>query len=162
MGTRTFCEKVRVPNSRAALAAGMTSGRQCSIGLLAGRASMEAAIKIAWLLLALIHASPAAVLFRPSLVGRLYGISPDGPTGLLLTHRGATFLAIVVAAIWAAFEPSVRRLGSLVVGIAILSYLLLYVRAGLPPGPLRTIAAVDTFALAPLLLIAWNAWRPER
>lgn len=121
---------------------------------------MELATKIAWLLLALVHVSPAAVLFRPSLVQRLYGLAPEGPTGLLLTHRGATFLVLVVAAVWAAFDPSVRRLCSVAVAIAILSYLFLYVRAGLPPGPLQTIAAVDAFALAPLLFVAWGAWRP--
>ncbi len=104
--------------------------------------------------------SPAAVLFRPSLVQSLYGVAPDGPTGLLLTHRGATFLAIVVAAIWAAFDPSVRRLCTVAVAIAVISYLILYFRAGLPEGPLRTIAAVDSFALAPLLFVTWSAWRP--
>lgn len=121
---------------------------------------MEIATKIAWFLLALVHASPAAVLFRPSLVQRLYGFSPEGPTGLLMTHRGATFLAIVVAAVWAAFDPSVRRLCTVAVAIAVLSYLLLYVRAGLPEGPLRTIAVADALALAPLLLVIWSAWRP--
>lgn len=120
---------------------------------------MEIATKIAWFLLALVHASPAAVLFRPGLVQTLYGASPEGATGLLLTHRGATFLAIVVAAVWAAFDPSVRRLCTIVVAIAILGYLFLYVRAGLPAGPLRTIAAADAFAVAPLLLVAWAAWR---
>lgn len=121
---------------------------------------MEMATKIAWFLLALVHLSPAAVLFRPGLVQKLYGISPEGPTGLLLTHRGATFLAIVVAAIWAAFDPSVRRVCTVVVAIAVVSYLVLYIRAGLPGGPLRAIAAVDAFALAPLLLVAWRAWHP--
>lgn len=121
---------------------------------------MEIATKIAWLLLALVHVSPAAVLFRPGLLERLYGASPEGPSGLLLTHRGATFLAIVVAAIWAAFDPSVRRLCSVAVAIAVLSYLILYLRAGAPEGPLRTVAAVDAFALVPLLLVAWSAWRP--
>jgi hypothetical protein len=120
---------------------------------------MEIATKIAWFLLALVHASPAAVLVRPSLVLRLYGVSPEGAVGLLLTHRGATFLAILVAAVWAAFDPSVRRLCSVAVAIAILSYLILYVRADMPEGPLRTIAAVDAFALAPLLLVSWSAWR---
>ena len=120
---------------------------------------MEIATKIAWLLLALVHASPAAVLFRPGLVQRLYGISADGPAGLLLTHRGATFVAIVVACLWAAFDPSVRRLATVVVAIAVLGYLFLYARAGMPEGPLRTIAAVDAIALAPLLLVIWSAWR---
>lgn len=121
---------------------------------------MEIATKIAWLLLAAVHVSPAAVLFRPSLVQTLYGASPYGPAGLLLTHRGAIFLAIVVAALWAAFDPSVRRLASVLVGITVILFLLLYVRAGLPDGPLRKIATVDALALAPLLLVAWSAWRP--
>ena len=121
---------------------------------------MEIATKIGWALLALVHVSPAAVLFRPSLVEQLYGVAPEGPTGLLLTHRGATFLAIVVAAIWAAFDPSVRRLCTVAVAIAVISYLILYIRAGLPEGPLRTIAAADAFALAPLLFVTWSAWRP--
>lgn len=121
---------------------------------------MEIATKIAWFLLALVHVSPAAVLFRPSLVQALYGTSPDPVASLLLTHRGATFLAIVVAALWAAFDPSVRRLCTFVVAIAVLGYLLLYARAGLPEGPLRNIAAVDALALAPLVLVIWSAWRP--
>ena len=120
---------------------------------------MEMVTKTAWFLLALVHAPPAAVLFRPSLVQTLYGAAPEGPNGLLLTHRGATFLAIVVAATWAAFDPSVRRLCTVVVAIAVLGYLFLYARAGLPEGPLRTIAVADAFAVAPLMLVAWAAWR---
>jgi hypothetical protein len=120
---------------------------------------MELATKVAWLLLALVHVSPAAVLFRPNLVQKLYGTGSEGAAGLLLTHRGATFLAIVIAAVWAAFDPSVRRLCTVVVAIAILGYLFLYARAGLPEGPLRTIAAVDALALGPLLLVTWSAWR---
>ena len=121
---------------------------------------MEMATKVAWFLLALVHASPAAVLFRPGLLQNLYGAVPEGATGLLLTHRGATFLAIVVAAVWAAFDPSVRRLCTVIVAIAVLSYLILYARAGMPQGPLRTIAAADALALAPLSLVIWSAWRP--
>jgi hypothetical protein len=121
---------------------------------------MEIATKIAWFLLAAVHVSPAAVLFRPSLVQTLYGTSSEGPAGLLLTHRGATFLAIVVAAVWAAFDPSVRRLCTVVVATAVLGYLILYARAGMPEGPLRTVAAADALALAPLALVIWSAWRP--
>jgi hypothetical protein len=121
---------------------------------------MEMATKVAWFLLALVHVSPAAVLFRPGLVETLYGIPPTGPTSLLLTHRGATFLAIVVAAVWAAFDPSARRLCTVILAIAVLGYLVLYVRAGMPEGPLRTIAAADALALAPLALVMWSAWRP--
>lgn len=121
---------------------------------------MELATKAAWFLLALVHVSPAAVLFRPDFVQKLYGVPVDGATSLLLTHRGATFLAIVVAAVWAAFDPSVRRLCTVIVGIAVVGYLILYARAGMPEGPLRTVAAADAFALAPLGLAMWSAWRP--
>ena len=121
---------------------------------------MEIATKIAWFLLALVHVSPAAVLFRPGLVQKLYGVPADGATSLLLTHRGATFLAIVVAAVWAAFDPSARRLCTVILGIAVVGYLILYARAGMPEGPLRTIAAADALALAPLALVTWSAWRP--
>lgn len=121
---------------------------------------MEVATKIAWFLLALVHVSPAAVLFRPDLVQKLYGVPADGATSLLLTHRGATFLGIVVAAVWAAFDPSARRLCTVIVGIAVVGYLILYARAGMPEGPLRTVAAADAFALAPLALVMWSAWRP--
>jgi hypothetical protein len=120
---------------------------------------MEMATRIAWFLLAAVHVSPAAVLFRPGLVEQLYGTSPDGPASLLLTHRGATFLAILVAAIWAAFDPSVRRMAAVLVAITVVGFLLLYVRAGLPAGPLRKIAIVDALALAPLLFVLWSAWR---
>jgi hypothetical protein len=121
---------------------------------------MEIATKIAWLMLAAVHGSPAAVLFWPAAMQRLYGVSPEGPARLLLTHRGAAFLAVVVAAVWAAFDPPVRRMSAVLVGICVLGYILVYVRAGMPDGPLRTVAAVDALALAPLLLVAWNAWRP--
>lgn len=125
-----------------------------------GGRRVEIATKAAWLLLALVHVSPAAVLFRPSLVQTLYGAAPEGAVGVLMTHRGATFLAIVVAAAWAAFDPSVRRLATILVAIAVLGFLILYARAGMPGGPLRKIAAVDALALAPLLLVTWSAWRP--
>ncbi|HEX8223239.1 MAG TPA: hypothetical protein VF605_05430 [Allosphingosinicella sp.] len=118
------------------------------------------ATKIGWFLLALVHVSPAAVLFRPGLLRTLYGGEPERATSLLLTHRGAMFLAIVVAAFWAAFDPSVRRLCTVILAISVLGYLVLYARAGMPQGPMRIIAAADAVALAPLLLVTWSAWRP--
>jgi hypothetical protein len=40
-----------------------------------------------------------------------------------------------------------------------LGFLILYLRAGVPAGPLRTIAVVDAAALIPLLFVAASAWR---
>jgi hypothetical protein len=41
-----------------------------------------------------------------------------------------------------------------------LSFLLLYTRAGLPAGAMRTIALVDAAGLVPLAFVAVMAFRP--
>jgi hypothetical protein len=89
----------------------------------------------------------------------LYGVSPTGSSGVLLIHRGALFLAVVVVALFAAFAPEARRAATLLVGISVVGFLLVYYVAGAPEGALRTIAIVDVLALAPLALVSWNAWR---
>lgn len=78
---------------------------------------------------------------------------------MLLAHRGALFLAIVAACVYAAFDPPARRALSLVIAISVVGFLILYLRAGMPAGPLRTIALVDAAALIPLLFVAASAWR---
>jgi hypothetical protein len=123
--------------------------------------TMEITTKLAWGLLALAHLSPAAVAFVPSLVERLYGVSPAGDLGVLIAHRGALFLAIVAACVLAAFDPPARRALSVVVAISVIGFLALYLRAGAPSGPLRTIAIVDAATLLPLALVVVAAWRPQ-
>ena len=119
---------------------------------------MERLVVICWLILAAVHASPAAVLFRPALTETLYGVPPTGSTGLLVVHRGALFLAVFVVAVFAAFSPDARKAATLVVGVSLLSFLVLYAMAGAPQGPLRTIAVVDSLALLPLACVVWSAW----
>lgn len=114
---------------------------------------------VAWLLLAAVHAAPAAILFAPDLTQRLYGVASNGTAGLLIVHRGALFLAVLAVALFAAFNADARRAASLVVGISVLGFLFVYVRAGMPIGSLRTIALVDTIALLPLALVGYRAWR---
>ena len=118
---------------------------------------MEIWIRFAWLSLAVVHLAPSLVLFAPSLVQRLYGVAPTGDVGLLLVHRGALFLVVVVGALVSMFDPSVRRLMTLLVGISVVGFLLTYARAGFPEGPLRTIAVADAFALMPLVVVGWTA-----
>lgn len=119
---------------------------------------MEAVTKLAWLALAAIHATPAAVLFAPSLAQRLYGVSPTDDPGILIVHRGALFLGIVVLAVWAALDPNVRRAAGTVVAISVAGFLAVYVRSGAPDGALRSIAIADTVALIPLAWTVWHAW----
>ena len=116
-------------------------------------------VKIAWVLLALIHAAPAAVLFVPGAITRLYGVSPGGDVGVLLIHRGALFFAIVALCLFALFDPTARRAASVTVAISVLGFLGVYARAGFPAGPLRSIALVDLVAVAPLAVVLTGAWR---
>jgi hypothetical protein len=122
---------------------------------------MEMLVKAAWGLLALIHLAPAAVLVAPAALERLYGIAPDGDLGVLMRHRGALFLALVALAIVALVDPATRRAAGLAVAISVFGFLVVYVQAGLPAGPLRAIALADAIALAPLALVLAAAWLPQ-
>ncbi|MEL6564718.1 MAG: hypothetical protein AAFQ59_09770 [Pseudomonadota bacterium] len=119
---------------------------------------MEALTKASWIFLALIHVMPALVLFAPSLTERLYQTAPTGEIGLLIVHRGALFLAVVAACIFAILDPSVRRPLSCIVAISVIGFLFVYLRGGMPEGALRTIALVDLVALAPLAFVTFQAW----
>ena len=119
---------------------------------------MEGFAKAAWISLALVHVLPAAVLFAPSLTQRMYDIAPGGDVGILIVHRGALFLAIIVTALFAAFDPAVRRAASVIVAVSVIGFLFVYIRANMPPGALRTIAIADLVAVLPLVFVTWNAW----
>ncbi|MBI1392734.1 MAG: hypothetical protein GC152_08340 [Alphaproteobacteria bacterium] len=122
---------------------------------------MEPVVRIAWLSIALVHAAPAAVAFAPGLVERLYGVQPTGETGILLIHRGMLFLAVFLASVLACIDYSGRRIASMVVSVSVIGFLLVYVRAGMPSGPLKSIAIADLIALAPLCVILFDAWISE-
>ncbi|MCH2486728.1 MAG: hypothetical protein MK010_03160 [Erythrobacter sp.] len=113
---------------------------------------------ILWLLLAAIHALPAAAFFRPSGLTELYGLEPDNPLFLLMQHRAALFLGVFSACVFAAFLPEGRRLASVIVGISLLGFLFLFWRGGYPVE-LRTIAIVDIVGLAIWLGVTVSAYR---
>ena len=123
--------------------------------------ALELVIKLSWAALALVHVTPAAVLFAPGLIRSLYGIDAGGDLGLLIAHRGALFLAVLAVCLYAAIEPGARRAASLVTALSVISFLILYARAGMPEGALKTIALADLIALAPLALVTITAWRPS-
>ncbi|MBV6633140.1 MAG: hypothetical protein KI792_08925 [Alphaproteobacteria bacterium] len=113
---------------------------------------------ICWALLALLHLAPAAVLAMPGLTQSLYQLDPNGTAGVLIIHRGALFLGIVVVAVWAAFDHRARPVASVVTAISMIGFLLVYARAGLPDGALRTIAIADLIGLAPLAIASYQCW----
>ncbi|ANU08332.1 hypothetical protein [Paraurantiacibacter namhicola] len=114
--------------------------------------------KLLWAVLALIHAMPAAAFFRPQLLTTLYGLPAGDPLFLLMQHRAALFAVIVIACLWALWDPQVRRLASVLTAISMLAFLALYFSNGSPPT-LRTIALVDLAGLPVLAAAAWMAWR---
>jgi hypothetical protein len=122
---------------------------------------METITKTAWVVLAAVHAGPAAVFFTPALAGRLYDVAPTGEAGVLIVHRGALFLALVIGAAAAVVDRSARRAVSLVMAVSVFGYLVTYARAGAPPGALRVVALADALALLPLALVFVSAWRRQ-
>lgn len=120
---------------------------------------MEVWTKICWLGLAAVHAAPALSVFHPALLERLYGIRSEGDLRVLLLHRGALFLVIVIAALWAAFDPATRRMASVLVATSVLAFLVLYAAQGESSEALRGVAMVDLAALVPLAVVLIEAWR---
>jgi hypothetical protein len=115
--------------------------------------------RAAWMLLALVHITPALALFAPALLTRLYGVQQREPLFLLMHHRAALFLAVFVACIWCAIDPTPRKLGVVVVAISMLSFLTLYFANGSPPA-LKQIAIADLIGLPALAYVAWRAFAP--
>lgn len=109
----------------------------------------------AWGALALLHAVPSLALFRPTLLSKLYAIEAGSVPFVLVQHRAALFCCVSVVCIWAAVRPETRSLASVVVGISMFSFLILYGRKGRPRA-LRAIALAD---LAGLPLLAFAAGR---
>ena len=123
-----------------------------------GARMMNRITQVAWCALALIHLPPAAAAFAPELISTLYGAGSEGDAGILLQHRGALFLAVVAACLFGLLDPAARRAASAVVAISVTGFLSIYVRAGMPDGPLRTIALVDAIGLLPLAWVLMVAW----
>lgn len=113
--------------------------------------------RLAWGILALVHVTPALALFAPSLLTRLYGVNSGDPLFLLMHHRAALFLTVVVACIWCAIDPTPRRLGAVLVTISMVSFLILYFTNGSPVA-LKQIAIADLIGLPALAYVAWKAF----
>jgi len=105
-----------------------------------------------WVLLALLHAPPAAALFSPRLIARLYGSAPGAETMVLLRHRAAMFLGFVLLCLLAAIDEASRPAAAICVGLGVASFPLVWLRGG-APAALRGIAFADLAAI-PVLATA--------
>jgi len=111
--------------------------------------------RISWLVLALIHLSPFAAFFAPSLITRLYSIPDTDPNFALLHHRAALFGAIFIACVWAAFSPDIRKLAFVITALSMISFLIIYAANGQPVS-LKTIAIADMIGLPFLAYVGWK------
>lgn len=116
--------------------------------------------KLCWIALGLIHLPPSIALFHPALLTRLYGVEQGSGSFLLLRHRAALFLVIVIICAWALLAPEIRRLACVSVGISMISFLILYVING-SPIELRSIAIADGIGLPLLAFVAWRSFAPR-
>jgi len=114
--------------------------------------------QICWAILGLIHLMPALALFQPQLLTRIYGIQAGTDAVLLMHHRAALFLVVVIIAVWAALRPEVRPLATVALGLSMGSFLILWWIAGASPA-LRTIALADLIGLPVLLVAGWQAFQ---
>ena len=101
---------------------------------------------------------PALAFFRPALLTRLYRIERQHGLFLLMQHRAALFVAVLLACIIAAFHAPSRPIAIVLTAISMLSFLYLYAAAG-APARLRTIARADLFGLIPLALTTFSTFR---
>ena len=120
---------------------------------------MSIVINVCWVALAALHVMPSISAFAPTLIARLYGVDPGGDVALLLRHRAALFLGVIVSCGWALLDPHSRRLASALVAVSMGSFLLLYLGAGRREGALEVIARWDLIGLLPLLVVLYAAWR---
>lgn len=111
-----------------------------------------------WLAIAAVHALPALALIQPAMLKTLYGLSPANPAFLLVQHRAALFVCVVIVCIWAMFDPAVRRLAVAVAAVSMVSFLTLFWFSGMPSS-LRTIATVDLAALPMLMAAGYLAYK---
>lgn len=123
--------------------------------------AMTILVNLCWVALAVLHVMPSAVAFSPGLLARLYAVDPGGDVALLLRHRGAMFLGVVVASAWALLDAHSRRLAAAVVAMSMVSFLALYFGGGRRDGALESIARLDLIGLVPLLVVLYSAWRRE-
>ncbi len=113
--------------------------------------------RIAWVVLAAVHFMPALAFFQPALLTKLYRLEPANPLFLLMHHRAALFLGVLVTCLWAAIDPRPRQLAVAIVAISMLSFLAVYWRAGSPKA-LKKIAQVDMIGLPALIYVGWMAF----
>lgn len=117
---------------------------------------MQLVVTVCWLLLALIHLSPALAFFAPKLISKLYGLEANNPLFALMHHRAALFVIVFACAIFAALYQQIRPFACFAIGFSMLSFIFIYFKNG-RPKPLEKIFKVDLIGFLPLLVVCAEA-----
>lgn len=104
---------------------------------------------VCWLLLALIHLTPALAFFKPDLIQKLYGIDKHNPLFAILHHRAALFLSVFLVLIWAACDVQIRPVAGSIATVSMISFIYIYHKYQ-QPAQLKRIYQFDLFGLIPL------------
>ena len=116
---------------------------------------MRYANTIILLIVALIHALPVMGLLGVAHLNKLYGISINDPNlEILMRHRAVLFGIIAGLLTYAAFIPSLHKLGIVVGLVSIIAFLLLAFFTENYNASLAFVVKVDIAALILLLIAA--------
>ena len=117
-------------------------------------------IAAGFIALGVVHAPAALAALDPETLIALYGARAGDPDfRVVLQHRAALFALITIAGFAAAFAPKWRVPTAILAGWSMTTFLVYYLAAGAPDGPLRKIAIADGVGLAVLLAVAVALWR---
>jgi hypothetical protein len=115
-------------------------------------------IRIALLVVAVIHLLPVPGVMGADALHRLYGISFSDPdTVVLMRHRAVLFGLLGAVLAYAAFRPAVQGLALIAGWISVIAYLGLWWSAHSSNPALHRVAVADLVALAALAVgsVAW-------
>ena len=121
---------------------------------------MSKLLPILFGLLALIHALPAAALFAPGSLSRLYGFDAgDSVMTTLLQHRALLFGLLAAALVYAIFHPATRPPVLVATVVSMGGFIAIAAARGEGGGALRSIVVADIVGLIIAALTAYLSWK---
>lgn len=117
-------------------------------------------IAVGFVILGALHTPPAVGALSSEALSILYGpAAGDETVAIVLRHRGAIFVLVALTCYAAAAIRRWRPFAVVLAAWSMLSFLILYLTAGAPSGPLLRIALADGIGVAVLAPMALALWR---
>lgn len=117
---------------------------------------MEFIIKVFWFILVfVVYGMLVVVLFVFRLMECLYGIEVFGDLGILLVYWGGLFFVVFVVVLFVVFDFGVCKVVSVVVGISMISYLVVYGLMGFLDGFLCLVVFVDVLGFILFVVVIY-------